>query len=200
MNTLQLAQLKQLLLQEIGDATAKDLPKMNRSHTQSIFGDTVKYSFDLEGLEYQISLTKEPATGTGENDDDADYDFRIAYEVGFGVTQGIEGTINYNKEVNSPKTVFKVMTSVVKSIAKEAIKDQENGARLSQIIFAPVKQEADDNRRENLYFLYIKKLLGDEVKISIDKEAEKDGIIKYIVDIPDDYEFETVLGTKRNNE
>jgi hypothetical protein len=193
MNTLQLAELKRFLLQEIGDASAKDLPDMDRSLDKSAseFDDTTRYTFNLGGLEYAIRLTKHPAIenewGGDEEAADSDREFRLAYDVSFGVVEGIGKRVNYNKEVNSPKTVFKVMTNVVKAIADEAIVDLNNGARITQIFFAPVKDDTEDDRREKLYFLYVKKLLGQDVKIT--REEESDDTVQYLVDIPEDFNF-----------
>jgi hypothetical protein len=195
MNTLQLAKIKQYLLQEIGDASAKDLPTVSdpKNYKSNYGSDVDTYRFttkkdtdDEEGVNYGLKIVKMQAKGSNNPKN-------LEYHVLFGIEhKGYEYVFDYDAEVNSPKNILKVMSVISNTIKKSATKDMVNGYKIKQLIFMPTKEAGneEDTRREKLYFAYIAKALGikdaEDVKSKMSK-LKKSG--EWIVYIPEDYYF-----------
>jgi hypothetical protein len=210
MNTLQLSKIKQRLLQEIGDASAKDLPTVSEpKNAKSNYGadiETYKFAIDKEDdkaddkeddkeddkIKYGIKIVKKKLKSNPKN---------LEYYVLFGVEFNSfdSDMLDYYKEVNNPKSVLKVISVVSNTVKKSAIKDMVNGYKIKQIKFSPVKDDdygEDDTRREKLYFAYIANALGikntkgvhgsDVVKSKM-SQLDKSG--EWTVYIPEDYYF-----------
>ncbi len=189
MNTLQLSKIKQYLLQEIGDASAKDLPTVSEpKNYKTNYGseaDTYKFTTD-EGVKYGLKIVKMQVKGSSNTKN-------IEYHILFGIEhEGYENIFDYDREVNSPKNILKVMSVISNTIKKSAIKDMVNGYKIKQLVFMPTKEEGneEDTRREKLYFAYIAKALGikdgEDVKSKM-SQLKKSG--EWIVYIPQDYYF-----------
>ncbi len=186
MNTLQLSKIKQYLLQEIGDASAKDLPTVSDpTNYKTNYGanvDTYRFTTD-EGVNYGLKIVKKPL-GEGENPK------YLEYHILFGIEhEGYENVFDYDKEVNSPKNILKVMAVISNTIKKSAIKDMANGYKIKELVFTPTKEEdnEEDTRREKLYFAYITKALGIKDISSVSKLHAPSG--EWTVYIPEDYYF-----------
>jgi hypothetical protein len=186
MNTLELAKIKQRLLQEIGDASAKDLPTVSDpTNYKSNYGadvDTYRFTTD-EGVNYGLKIVKKPL-GEGENPK------YLEYHILFGIDdKDYEYRFDYDTEVNSPKNILKVMSVISNTIKKSAIKDMVNGYKIKELVFTPTKEEdnEDDTRREKLYFAYITKALGIKDIKSVSKLHKPSG--EWTVYIPEDYYF-----------
>jgi hypothetical protein len=205
MNTLQLSKIKQHLLQEIGDATAKDLPTVSEpKNAKSNYGadvETYKFTIDKED---DKADDKEDDKADDKEDDKIKYGIKIVkkklksnpknleYYVLFGVEFNSfdSDMLDYYKEVNNPKSVLKVISVVSNTVKKSAIKDMVNGYKIKQIKFSPVKDDdygEDDTRREKLYFAYITKALGIKDIKSVSKLHKPSG--EWTVYIPEDYYF-----------
>lgn len=187
MNTLQLAKIKQRLLKEIGDATAKDLPKVSKPESSKTnYGNDIDiYRFTIDKIKYGIKIAKKKLIENPKH---------LEYYVLFGIEQkGFKDILDYYQEVNNPKGIFKVMSVVANTIKKSAIKDMVNGYKIKQIKFSPVKDDdygEDDTRREKLYFAYIANALG--IKDAEDVKSKMSQLAKsgeWTVYIPEDYYF-----------
>jgi hypothetical protein len=184
MNTLQLSKIKQHLLQEIGDASAKDLPTVsNPTNYKSNYGadvDTYRFTTD-EGVNYGLKIVKKKLKNPKQH---------LEYHILFGIDdKDYEYRFDYDTEVNSPKNILKVMSVISNTIKKSAIKDMENGYKIKALVFTPTKEEdnEDDTRREKLYFAYITKALGIKDIKSISKLHKPSG--EWTIYIPEDYYF-----------
>jgi hypothetical protein len=193
MNTLQLAKIKQYLLQEIGDASAKDLPTVSdpTNYKTNYGSDVDTYRFttkkdtdDEEGVNYGLKIVKKSIL---ENPKYLEY--HVLFGIGY---KGHEHVFDYDAEVNSPKNILKVMSVISNTIKKSAIKDMANGYKIKRLVFMPTKEAGneEDTRREKLYFAYIAKALGikdaEDVKSKM-SQLKKSG--EWIVYIPEDYYF-----------
>jgi hypothetical protein len=187
MNTLQLSKIKQYLLQEIGDASAKDLPTVSdpTNYKTDYGSDVDTYKFSIDKIKYGLKIVKKKKLKNPKN---------LEHHVLFGIEQkGFGDTLDYYKEVNNPRGIFKVMSVVANTVKKSAIKDMVNGYKIKQIKFSPVKDDdygEEDTRRERLYFAYIANALGikdaEDVKSKMSK-LDKSG--EWTVYIPEDYYF-----------
>jgi len=173
-------------LQEIGDASAKDLPTVgDPTNYKTNYGseaDTYKFTTD-EGVKYGLKIVKK-SLGEGENPK------HLEYHILFGLEhKGYEHVFDYDTEVNSPKNILKVMAVISNTIKKSAIKDMANGYKIKELVFTPTKEEdnEEDTRREKLYFAYITKALGIKDISSISKLHKPSG--EWTVYIPEDYYF-----------
>jgi hypothetical protein len=204
MNTLQLSKIKQHLLQEIGDASAKDLPTVSDPEASK-----TNYGADIETYKFTIDKADDKkAKKAKKADDKIKYGIKIVkkklksnpkhleYYVLFGVEFNSfdSDMLDYYKEVNNPRSILKVMSVVANTVKKSAIKDIVNGYKIKQIKFSPVKDddygEEEDTRREKLYFAYIANALGikdaEDVKSKMSR-LDKSG--EWTVYIPEDYYF-----------
>jgi hypothetical protein len=192
MNTLQLAKMKECLLQEIGDASAKDLPKVSKPEaSKTNYGSDIDtYKFTIDKIKYGIKIVKKKSTIKGVTKNPK----HLEYYVLFGIEQkGFGDMLDYYKEVNNPRGIFKVMSVVANTVKKSAIKDMANGYKIKQLKFSPVKDDdygEEDTRRERLYFAYIANALGikdaEDVKSKM-SQLDKSG--EWTVYIPEDYYF-----------
>lgn len=156
------------LLREIGETTAKPYPYTKRDESSQY----VMYKFETDsGIKYQIIILKE---------------FREdVEEIEFGITFGVyvdPASVDFEKEVNDPKNLFRVMATVVAAV-KDAIAEEEaEGAPVTRLIIEPEKRKIKDpqtgkmvkdradRRRFNLYMQYIKKQMpaGTEIRFTGD--------------------------------
>lgn len=162
------------LLQEIGktskvqgsDDEYVDISYKTTTTKESEYKSTYEFTtIDSEGNElnkYEIQIyKKEIASGW-------------ILEVGFAILRRGKGdlskikTLYFDKEVNDPKNMYKVMATVVKTVKQEMEKMKQQGKRVVRIEFEPTKRkiasdsglpkdDPSDERRANFYIAYVKK-------------------------------------------
>ena len=156
MNTLQLAKLKQHLLQEIGDASKEP-------YSYQLIADDEEeriYEFTTTlGMIYEITI-------------ETIFEQTVIAIVKFGTVEPNDPyNVNYSAQTGD-SDVYRVMSTIV-AIVKEDLKN--NDADIIQ--FEPSKRSGKDsdvtnNVRANLYKRYIKSELTKQLKLS-DEDAEK---------------------------
>lgn len=158
------------LLREIGETTAKPYPYTKRDESSQY----VMYKFETDsGIKYQIIILKQFIG-------DSDYEER-EFAIVFGVYTD-PAAVDFEKEVNDPKNLFRVMATVV-AATKEAIAEEEaEGTQVTRLLIEPEKRkikdpqtgkmvkDRGDRRRFNLYMQFIKKQMpaGTEIRFTGD--------------------------------
>jgi len=168
------------ILKEIGFTKKKDFGFPYRRLTGT--EDAAIFEFSSGENDYQVWVQREENDGFQEG---------WILEIAFAVME--KGPVmfpghqpgksrNFEKEVNDPKNMYKVMNTVV-NIAKDEVArlEQEGGQPVIRIEFEPTKRQVkdksgitrddpNDTRRANLYMAYLKKEFpGAQIKSTANK-------------------------------
>jgi len=165
MNTLQLAQFKKQLLQEIGDTTNIE-PYLYSIDPIRNVGPKYDDEEDYEASFETKSNTKYKAY-IFKNSRDKGETWKM--EVEFGVVDKQGFSYDHKATVNKGE-VYKVMATMVKIIKDVLDQTKEKGQYIKSIVIEPGKSFEGDERRANLYKAFINKNMPKGSKISTAKD------------------------------
>ena len=184
MNTLQLAKIKQHLLQEIGENTAKPYDWKTAYDREDKDGYKItKYTFDAPISEDTTIPYIAIITRDAQWDDEQ---AKLIYTVAFGIMQSMEYTSFSATSRDAPTGDWRrVMATIIDIIEKKILTDSyplENELEEYTIQIHPTKQDETDNRRLNLYMQYIKKNMPSDA--SVYHTQDEDGLDVIDIVIP----------------
>ena len=156
------------ILREIGEATSSPYPLDLTVRTEGLD----KYEFATDsGNEYSVFIEKD--TDGGQTDYDVAFSVMERGRVMFpGHRPG--KSINFEKEVNDPKNIFRVMATVLEAIKRSMQRDEKSGeTRVARIIMNPTKRDKSDTRRTALYKKYIEKQMPPGTKVYTEPDGSR---------------------------
>ena len=195
MNTLQLAKMKQHLLQEIGENTAAPYDwKINSTYEDDDYKIT-NYGFDAD-------IQKKDKDGNIIDDITVPYvvvisrdmmysSDKLIYRVSFGIRTSIDW-VSFSSTSKDMDTGNwrRVMATVIDIIEKEVLTDSfalENELEEYTIEIHPSKESEEDNRRLNLYMMYIKKNMPSDASVYPSTDEDELDVIEVVIPVKEIY-------------
>ena len=195
MNTLQLAKMKQHLLQEIGENTAAPYDwKINSTNEDDDYKIT-NYGFDADvqkkdkdgnviddiTVPYVVVISRDMmwASPYGNSSD------KLIYRVSFGIRTSIDW-VSFSSTSKDMDTGNwrRVMATVIDIIEKKVLTDSfalENELEEYTIEIHPSKESDEDNRRLNLYMMYIKKNMPSDASVYTSTDEDDLDVIEVVI-------------------
>jgi hypothetical protein len=195
MNTLQLAKMKQHLLQEIGENTAAPYDwKINSTNEDDDYKIT-NYGFDAD-------VQKKDKDGNVIDDIIVPYvvvisrdmmysSDKLIYRVSFGIRTSIDWVSfsSTSKDIDTGNW-RRVMATVIDIIEKEVLTDSfalENELEEYTIEIHPSKESEEDNRRLNLYMMYIKNNMPSDASVHTSTDEDDLDVIEIVIPVKEIY-------------
>lgn len=218
MNTLQLAKMKQHLLQEIGENTAAPYDwKINSTNEDDDYKIT-NYGFDADVVRKRIKKDKDgnPIRDANkkieyEKDEDGNViedkitvpyvvvisrdmmysSDKLIYRVSFGIRTSIDWVSfsSTSKDIDTGNW-RRVMATVIDIIEKEVLTDSfalENELEEYTIEIHPSKESEEDNRRLNLYMMYIKNNMPSDASVHTSTDEDDLDVIEIVIPVKEIY-------------